>query len=127
MKRWSPSLVCAVMALIVPLSVYAASAVRIHASWPSSDASSSARTVQLDVRNITRGDLRNVDLRLATPSSASLVKGVVQLGTVPAGQARVARAQIVFRSGSTPLVWNVDYDDASGHHTDVLAAIPLGQ
>jgi hypothetical protein len=126
MKRWSPFLVCAVMALI-PLAVHAASAVRIHASWQSSDSSSAARTVQLDVRNISSGELRNVDLRLAPPSSASLVKGVVQVGTVPAGQARVATAQVVFRSGATPLVWSVDYDDAAGHHTAVVAAIPPGQ
>ena len=127
MKRSIVLFVCALVACVLQLALQAASAVRIHQSWLPSDPSSSARTVQLDVRNLTGGDLQNVDLRLAMPASASLVKGVVQVGRVPAGQARAATAQVVFKSGSTPLVWSVDYDDAAGHHQDVVAAIPVGQ
>lgn len=127
MKRSTRFLVGAAMALTLSLVVHAANAVRIHQSWLPSDPSSSEQIVRLDVRNITPGDLQNVALRLATPDSAALARGVVQVGTVPAGQARVATAQVLVKSGSSPLVWNVDYDDASGHHRDVVAGIPLGQ
>ena len=127
MRRLRTPVICAAMALAATFAVHAASAVRIHQSWLPSDPSSNARTVQLDVRNLTNGDLQNVDLRLATPDNAVLARGVVQVGTVPAGQARVANAQLIVKSGSTPLVWTVDYDDAAGHHQDVVNGIPLGE
>jgi hypothetical protein len=127
MKHSIPFLACAVMALVVPLVVHAAAGVRIHQSWLPSDSSSGFRTVQLDVRNITSGDLQNVDLRPALPDQASLPKGVLQAGAIPAGQARIITGQIVLKPGKTPLVWSVDYDDASGHHVDVMPALPLGQ
>lgn len=84
-------------------------------------------TIDVIVSNTTREALRNVDLRLAQPGLNSLEKQVLQLGTIPPGESRIAKAGFVFDSAfyssGAPIPWKVDYDAAGKHHQVVLPGI----
>jgi hypothetical protein len=86
-------------------------------------------TVKVEVRNLSRGDVRNVDLRLAMPSVDQIEKSLLQLGGIPSGQSRTGSAGLILDAGSSaPLLWKVDYDDAAGaHRQTVLRGILVGQ
>jgi hypothetical protein len=77
-------------------------------------------TINVTVGNQSGGAVRNVDLRIAQPASNALV----QLGTIPAGEARIGKGTFtvdagLYRSGAG-LPWKVDYDDGGGHRQVVL-------
>jgi hypothetical protein len=84
-------------------------------------------TIDVIVANSTREALRNVDLRLAQPGLNSLEKPLLQLGTIPPGESRVAKAGFVFDSAfyssGVPLPWRVDYDASGKHHQVVVQGI----
>jgi hypothetical protein len=81
-------------------------------------------TVNVTVSNVGKSVLRNVDVRLALPGPNAIEKPLLQLGTIPAGEARVAQGRFMFDSAfhasGTPLAWRVDYDAAGKHHQVVL-------
>jgi hypothetical protein len=84
-------------------------------------------TIDVIVSNTTKEALRNVDLRLAQPGLNSLEKPLLQLGTIPSGESRVAKAGFIFDAASyssgAPLPWRVDYDASGKHHQVVLQGI----
>jgi len=84
-------------------------------------------TIDVTVSNTTKEALRNVDLRLAQPGLNALEKQVLQLGTIPPGEARIAKAGFIldaaFYTSGAPIPWKVDYDAAGKHHQVVLPGI----
>jgi len=75
--------------------------------------------VTVEIRNTTGASIRNVDLRLLQPHGDALPKGVIQFGSVDAGKTKAASTAIVLRAtGDEPFLWQVDYDDATGHHAE---------
>jgi PPE-repeat protein len=81
-------------------------------------------TINVIVSNLSNGALRNVDLRLAQPGPNSIEKPLLQFGTIPAGEARIAKGSFIFDAGfhasGATLLWKVDYDDAGGAHRQVV-------
>ena len=68
--------------------------------------------------NQTSGDIYNVDLRVNHPGVYSISKyNLLQLGTIPAGEAQVHLASFMFSeeffASKEPIIWAIDYDDAS--------------
>jgi hypothetical protein len=84
--------------------------------------------MEVTVFNQTTGDLRNVDLRLEQPDSpdGSIENGVYQLGTIPNGEGRVHSGNFQlpadFLSSEQALVFRVDYDDATGAHSQIIVS-----
>jgi hypothetical protein len=86
-------------------------------------------TIDVTVSNTTKEALRNVDLRLAQPGLNSIEKPLLQFGTIPPGEARIAKASFIFDSAfyssGAPVPWRVEYDVSGKHHQVVLQGIQV--
>ena len=80
-------------------------------------------TMTVQVLNLTGGDLRNVDLRLAQGGGV-IGRGVLQVGHLGAAQAAAASGGFHLDQGlfgeSEALLFRVDFDDGAGNHHSVV-------
>jgi hypothetical protein len=68
-------------------------------------------TIRIEVRNLTRSDIRNVDVGIAHPGVDAIESSPLQFGTIPAGEVRAAVSGFVFSTrAESPLVWRVQYE-----------------
>ena len=86
MTRSATAIVVCGLLLGSTRGVPASGTVEIHQSLVGRGSGGSARTIRVEVRNLTTNALQNVDLRPATPDRMSLVKGVIE------GECRVLAA-----------------------------------
>lgn len=119
------------VACLLPLSSHAADAVALRYAVVTAQQEGPVvrGTLRVEVQNLTDGTLQNVDVRLANPGANSIDKGLFQIGSIPAGEARSVVGGFVFNASSpAPILWRVDYDDENGgHHQSVLPGIEVGQ
>lgn len=80
--------------------------------------------MRVEVRNLTNGDLRNVDLRLPQPGIKEVENGLFQLGSIPDNEARIVIGGFLFEealiASGEPIIWQVDYDGAEGNHKQIM-------
>ncbi len=89
-------------------------------------------TIRVEVRNLTGGNMKNVDLRVAHPGPYSITKGLLQFGGIPAGDAKVVTGSYLFDEAALaariPLRWRIDYDTEAGSHQQVIVpGMQIGQ
>lgn len=79
--------------------------------------------ITVSVHNLTGDAVHNVDLRLDASSPNTVEHGLLQFGSIPHAEVRVANGRYVFDTEAPPrepLFWKVEYDDAGGHHALVI-------
>ncbi len=68
------------------------------------------------VRNHSKGEVQNVQLRLDGQDSISIQKEMFQIGNILPGKAKVAISELFIDKDTfdsvKPVLWRVDYDDA---------------
>jgi hypothetical protein len=128
LKKIIPTSLCSFVLALFFTSTAWAQELSVNYSFVQSQADeySTQGLMEVTVFNQTAGDLRNVDLRLEQPDSpdGSIENGVYQLGTIPNGERRVHSGNFQlpadFLNSEQALVFRVDYDDATGAHSQII-------
>ena len=85
-------------------------------------------TIEVWVGNFTAAEFQNVDLRSEGADLFAGDSGVLQLGTIPAGEARVVSGFFMAASPvgmDVPLSWSAEFDRPDGHAQAIVPSFSL--
>lgn len=85
-------------------------------------------TMRVEVRNVGPSALANVDVTIAHPGIDAMDRAPLQLGALPAGEARNAVTGFVFSArNDAPLVWRIQFDEDGARREAIVVGQAEGE
>lgn len=121
----------AVLALALFSSCFGACAADIHLGYAGVEWTTFGDqlkgTLRIEVRNLTGGEIRGVEVGIAHPGIDALERGGIQFAAIRAGDVGVATSGFLFSArADAPLIWRVRYEQGGAGREVMLLGEATG-